>query len=104
MDPTNPKDLADAGAVLAQYGPTGVAICALIVSGVTSYLNSRDRRLQSKDSAEAMKDLAQKNADSMKLHSDAITAVVERNTAALTKSAEATAALSASLPHVCKYK
>ena len=86
-------EVASHGAKLAEYGSTGVAIAALVVIAVLGWVYSKAMREQSKEHRETMKDLH-----------DSLKETVERNTAAMQESAKATAQLSGSLPHVCRYR
>ena len=81
------------GAKLAEYGSTGVAIAALIVVAVLGWLYQRAMSAQSKEHREAMLD-----------QHNALKDTIDRNTVALTKNSEATAQLSGSLPHVCRFR
>jgi uncharacterized membrane-anchored protein YhcB (DUF1043 family) len=80
-------------AKLAEYGSTGVAIAALIVVAVLGWLYSRAMSSQAKEHREAMRD-----------QHNALKETVDRNTAALQENAKATAQLTGSLPHVCRFR
>lgn len=82
----------EAGAKLAQYGATGVAIAALLICAVLGWLFSKAMQSQSKEHREAM----------LGLH-NSMKETLDRNTAALQDNAKATAQLSGSLPHVCRF-
>jgi hypothetical protein len=92
MEQTTINAASDAGAKLAEYGPTGVAIGALIIVAVLGYLFLK-----------AVTQQASEHRDAMREQHAAMKDVIDRNTSALTKNAEATSALSASLPHVCRF-
>ena len=81
------------GAKLAEYGSTGVAIAALLIVAVLGWLFSRAMAAQAKEHREAMREQ----------HS-ALKETVDRNTLALQENAKATAQLSGSLPHVCRFR
>lgn len=102
-DVTTIGGAADAGVKLAEYGPTGVAIASLAILAFIAWQHSRDMRAASKAAQDAVKAQAEEHARAMEQQTATVTQVVERNTQAMTKMAETTAALSASLPHVCKY-
>lgn len=78
---------------LVQYGGIGLGAIAIVALVLVVYDNRKERR----DMAKEMRAMADDNARTL-------VDVLDRNTVALTRSAEATAALKESLPHVCHFQ